>query len=221
MQLQRDSHLKAKELVRLKRQQFEKYTQTRDEKRKQINAAAAATATTADAIVEKNNPYQLQVAIYNKIDEADTMLEKMCSSPAASKETGDSEVSNTSKRSKGELLLMEQLRTVNQQLHLHVYELMSQLDESNKEQQGLRELIKCLEKKVAINPSNPNNHLVDLVATPTADDVNADNVLADSCATLSLVPPIIITPKPPSARNTYSELPPLDLPKFDFDDEAK
>lgn len=215
LKLQRDYHLKAKDLVRMKRLQFEKFTQTRDEKMKRILNAPANATTIVDPDAATKNPYQIQVAIYNKIDEADTLLEKICSTAFPNTTANKEPSADVTKRTKGELVVIEELRAVNHQLHLYIYELMSQLDESNKQQQGLCDRIRILEKTIMTIPNSNNGRGGGGVAATVGEDAVMKELTA-----LSLTTTTATTTKP-STRNTYSELPPLDLPKFDFDDDNK
>jgi len=175
LKLQRDYHLKQKELIQIKKNQFDKYR-----KAIELQKQKAATTDTVNAISSKDKmeaSCQIQMAIYKAIESADSLLDflstRNTSDVESLKSIEESEEVNTEmigdtitlgiKKPKDESVVIEELRTLNQQLHILVYQLVTQLDESVQETEALREKVKVLENERTQHMHKNEIYLKDVV----------------------------------------------------------
>lgn len=143
----------------MKKDHYDKYTRAMAQQKK--NKAENIERLARDRI---ENSCQLQLDIYKTMEDTDSLLEVLLAQKGktndnAAAATGDGSsnadaVSTTTgpaktidgKKSKNESTAIEELRTLNHQLHLLVFRLVSQLDEVNQESEMLRDKIKALER---------------------------------------------------------------------------
>ncbi|XP_022919788.1 nuclear receptor-binding factor 2-like [Onthophagus taurus] len=196
---QREHFLRQVQIVAIKEEQFENY------KKALANRKRDSNTSNEFENAHENESTTLQVAIYKNMDMADSLLGTLLDNRGTS---SDSDVANDvdvigSKRPKDETEVIEELRTLNEQLHTLVYKLVTQLDASKQEVSLLRDRVKQLENVKAQN-NNPSNNL---------------KVITDSSGGTS---PFIVSPcseLSPEVQDTSSvvaALAPLEMPSFDF-----
>lgn len=226
IKLQRDFHIKHIELIRLKKQQYERYKLAVEHQR-QKNADFLAQRNAKD---RQETACDLQVSIYKTLEESDALLGELSKSRRLSASDKDSDsgrsvdaamdesrtvsIENsaevkmgTAKKAKDETAIIDELHTLNHQLHILVYTLVSRLDDSSQESEGLRERIKTIEKEKIVQRVQPMSKAGD-GAVPKAASGTPDRELSRRCSITGEERKIIL---PDS-----SELPPLELPEFDY-----
>lgn len=164
IKLQRNYHLRQKDIILIKKEQFENYQMALEHKH--FNSLC-----TDDFKDIQDDNKSLQVAIYRNMEEADSLLgllikkgSNMNSDSESIKsfsttdtddkpisiDTLDSSNSNVpigTKHPKDQNTVIEELKTLNEQLHSLVYRLVTQLDASVKENNALTDRIKQLENE--------------------------------------------------------------------------
>lgn len=241
--MQRDYHLKQQDVIRVKKEQFENYKKAYENQRKRM---ANAFPNNEFEDKQENESTSLQIAIYKTMEEADSLLELLfrrgigsdsdsLKSDISSADTddrvvaidtidGESSSSNNNapvgtKRPKDENMVIEELRTLNQQLHTLVYQLVTQLDASAREGDALRARVKYLE-------SERLKHVDIITQHSAAEPATRNNnlrVITDSSGGTS---PYVFSPcselSPDAIENmTLPTLTPLELPTFDFSSLSK
>lgn len=166
LKLQRDFHLRQKEVILVKKQQFESHRRT-IEHQKQKKLGTLCLDDNEDSQDGENA--SLQAAIYKTMEETDSLLGLLVKKNSAASSDNESvrSFSTTdtderalcidiidcpnsaallgSKHPKDESTVIEELRILNGQLHSLVYQLVNQLDARVKEVDKLKETIKELE----------------------------------------------------------------------------
>lgn len=230
--LQRDYHLRRKEIILAKKEQFENYKKAIENQRNRITFCGSDFEVTND-----NQSTSLQVAIYRTMEEADSLLGQLfkrssggnsdCESlrsfsttdtddKVLSIDTLDSSNPSSqpilgSKHPKHENTVIEELRTLNEQLHSLVYKLVTQLDASTTEVDMLKAKIQKLEAKQQ-------------TAQTKTSATNSLKVITDSSGGTS---PYVFSPCSefsPDVNDQRSSLPPLaplEMPAFDFNSFVK
>lgn len=234
IKLQRVFHLKHIELIRLKKQQYERYKLAIEHQR-QKDADFLAQRNAKDRL---ETACDLQISIYKTLEESDVLLDALSKSRRLSASSKDSDsgrsidaamdesktvsIENSAevklgvaKKAKDDTALIDELHTLNHQLHILVYTLVSRLDESSQESEGLREKIKSIEKERLVQRVLPLNEGGDAAAASgSKTDETAVKAtfgtpeLSRRCSITGEERKIIL---PDS-----SELPPLELPEFDY-----
>lgn len=168
LKLQRDFHLRQKDVILIKKQQFENYMKAIEhQKQKKLSTMCA---NEYDDNPDSEN-LSLQVAIYRTMEETDSLLGLLVKKNSATSSDNESirSFSTTdtderalsidiidcpnsaallgSKHPKDESTVIEELRILNGQLHSLVYQLVNQLDARVKEVDKLKETIKQLESE--------------------------------------------------------------------------
>ncbi|XP_017774876.1 PREDICTED: nuclear receptor-binding factor 2-like isoform X2 [Nicrophorus vespilloides] len=207
--LQRDYHLRRKEIILAKKEQFENYKKAIENQRNRITFCGSDFEVTND-----NQSTSLQVAIYRTMEEADSLLGQLFK--RSSGDTLDSSNPSSqpilgSKHPKHENTVIEELRTLNEQLHSLVYKLVTQLDASTTEVDMLKAKIQKLEAKQQ-------------TAQTKTSATNSLKVITDSSGGTS---PYVFSPCSefsPDVNDQRSSLPPLaplEMPAFDFNSFVK
>lgn len=237
IKLQRDFHIKHIELIRLKKQQYERYKLAVEHQR-QKNADFLAQRNAKDRL---ETACDLQISIYKTLEESDVLLGALSKIRRLSASSKDSDSARsvdaamdesktvsiensaevkmgTTKKAKDETAIIDELHTLNHQLHILVYTLVSRVDETSQESEGLREKIKTIEKEKIVQRVQPMSKASDSSGVVTAaklDDLTAkaphgtpERELSRRCSITGEERKIIL---PDS-----SELPPLELPEFDY-----
>lgn len=220
LKLQKEFHEKQQDLIKIKKSQYEKYISTIE------NQKQKATVITEKDVNLANNKTvdscQLQLAIYKTMEETDSLLEVLNrrGSDTDSLKSMDSEVeeskpsSETSslgiKKPKDDTVVIEELRTLNHQLHIMVFQLVTKLDESIQEADSLRDKVIFFEKEK--NESQPrlitDHSKKNKIFITNSDNSSSNTYAYSSCNDLS-----------PDAIEAQEELPPLaplELPIFDL-----
>lgn len=167
LKLQRDYHLRQKEIILVKKEQYENYKKAIENHRHKIT-------THSNIDFEDNHDNgstSLQVAIYRTMEEADSLLNLLVKKSSCANsdseslksfsttdtddrlvsiDTIDSSNSNAvvgTKHAKDENTVIEELKILNEQLHSLVYRLVTQLDASMREADVLKERIHQLESE--------------------------------------------------------------------------
>lgn len=239
IKLQRDYHMKHIELIRLKKQQYERYKLAVEHQR-QKDADFLAQRNAKDRF---ETACDLQISIYKTLEESDVLLNALNKSRRLSGSSKDSDsarsvdaamdesktvsiensvevkMGNARKTMKDDTAVIDELHTLNHQLHILVYTLVSRLDESSQESEGLREKIKTIEKERIVQRVLPLNEASDSsgagMTAAAKDDLlvkaaygTPERELSRRCSITGEERKIIL---PDS-----SELPPLELPEFDY-----
>lgn len=167
IRLQREFHLRQKDIILVKKEQFENYKKAIENKRNAVGSLCREDYKDT----QHNESTSLQVAIYKTMEEADSLLGYLikktngCNSDSESLKSFsttdtddklvtvdaiDSANDNApigSKHPKDDSTVIEELRTLNDQLHALVYRLVTQLDASTREVDVLKERVKQLENE--------------------------------------------------------------------------
>lgn len=238
IKLQREFHIKQQDVIRIKKEQFENYRKAVENQRRRM-ANAFNNQEYEDK--EGNESTSLQTAIYRTMEEADSLLEILIKrgtsdsdsvkSDLSSADTddrvvtfdtvdGESSSSNPaitgSKRPKDDHTVIEELRTLNQQLHSLVYQLVTQLDASSREADALRARVKYLENERLKSNGSTNQNDIEPLRN------NNLRIVTDSSGATS---PYVFSPcselSPDVEPRTLPTLAPLELPEFDFSNLTK
>lgn len=203
VRLQRDFHLKRIELIRLKKKQYESYkTAVEYQRLKTIEPqiSKARLESTCD----------LQIAIYKTLEESDSLLDALNGrkSDEQTEISGDSkDIAVDARNTEGDTLVSD-LHTLNHQLHILVFNLMSKMDESNNEMESLRDQVKMLEKERGGPLRSPVSKIVwSNKLEQKSEETSAERLSRRSSITGEERK--IILPE-------TSDFPPLELPEFDY-----
>lgn len=199
VRLQRDFHLKRIELIRLKKKQYESYkTAVEYQRLKTIEPqlSKARLESTCD----------LQIAIYKTLEESDSVLDAL-NGHKNDFQVSDSAEGAATPKSDGDTLVND-LHTLNHQLHILVFNLMSKMDESNNEMESLRDRVKVLEKE----RGGPLRSPVAGKNAPNKTETKSQETSAERLSSRSSITGEerkIVLPE-------TSDFPPLELPEFDY-----
>ncbi|KAF5270307.1 hypothetical protein FQR65_LT05495 [Abscondita terminalis] len=228
LKLQRDYHFRQKQIILVKKEQFENYKKAIENQRQRMQCHS-------NIAFEDNfeqGSTSLQVAIYRTMEEADSLLNLLIKKGSGANsdseslksfstdtderllsiDTIDSSNSNAiigSKHPKDDSIVIEELRILNGQLHALVYKLVTQLDASTREVDMLKERIHQLEgEKVKATIKNSNTNL---------------KVTTDSSGGTS---PYVFTPCSELSPDIHDSkflpaLSPLELPNFNLSNYVK
>lgn len=209
IKLQRDFQLKNIELVRLKKAQYEKYKLAMEHQRLK-NASFLEERMAKDRI---ESVCDLQISIFKTLEETDSLLQSLnakVETPLFGTHDDNADgikvsVENTNevklKKTKSNNSIIDEIHTLNHQLHIFVYNLASRLDDSSHEVQVLRDRVKLLEKERSHQRLPISNKSSD--SSSKADESPTENRRS------SVEERKIILPE-------SSDLPPLELPDFDY-----
>lgn len=209
VRLQRDFHSKRIDLIRLKKKQYESYKLAVEYQRLKTiepQIAKARLESTCD----------LQIAIYKTLEESDSLLNALNgrksdeqatnNSDDGSSNAAEAEAQKTDGDSNGTLI--SDLHSLNHQLHILVFNLMSKMDESNNEMESLRDRVKMLEKERGGPLRSPvSSKLASHKSEPKSEDTSAER-LSRRCSITGEERKIVLP--------ETSEFPPLELPEFDY-----
>lgn len=208
-------------MIVLKKQQFERYKNALEQQR-QKNADFQEQRIAKDRI---ETACDLQISIYKTLEESDILLEMLSKNRRRLSKDSDSEAvmdesktvsiesagevkMGTAKKSKDDAAIIDEMHTLNHQLHILIYSLITRLDESSQESEGLREKIKSIEKEKIIQRVQPMSKIIDSVSKEDGKFATPDRELNRRCSITGEERKIIL---PDS-----SDLPPLELPEFDY-----
>lgn len=218
IKLQRDFQLKNIELVRLKKAQYEKYKSAIEQQRLK-NASFLEQRLAKDRI---ESVCDLQMSIFKTLEESDTLLESLngkCSTGDNDNRTGGdgikASIHDTNEvkfnRIKSDNTIIDDMHTLNHQLHILVYNLVTRMDESSHELELLRDRVKSLEKernhqrKTSLPISNKSSS----ESSSKTDDSPTSSERENRRNSVTGEERKIILPD-------SSDLPPLELPEFDY-----
>lgn len=225
IKLQRDFHLKHIELILLKKQQYERYKHAVEHQRQQ-RADFLEQRIAKDRI---ETACDLQISIYKTLEESDILLDTLSKNRRRLSKDSDSVKSaeavmdesktisiesagevkmGTAKKTKDDAAIIDEMHTLNHQLHILIYSLISRLDESSQESEGLREKIKTIEKEKIIQRVQPMSKIIDSVSKDDAKLGTPERELNRRCSITGEERKIILP--------DTSDLPPLELPEFDY-----
>lgn len=210
-------------MIKIKKSQYEKYKSAIESQKQKATVITEKDVSTANN--KTVDSCQLQLAIYKTMEETDSLLEVLNrrGSDTDSLKSMDSEIeeSKTSaettplgiKKPKDDTVVIEELRTLNHQLHIMVFQLVTKLDESIQEADTLRDKVIFLEKekddsqpRLITDHSKKNKNLNFI--TNSDNNCSSNTYAYSSCNDLS-----------PDAIEAQEELPPLaplELPIFDL-----
>lgn len=212
IKLQRDFQLKHIEFVRLKRAQYDKYKLAVEQQRLK-NASFLEQRLANDRI---ESVCDLQMSIFKTLEESDSLLDSLKSKSTSTAvdavdKIGGIKVSveNTNevkiKRTKSDISIIDDVQTLHHQLHILLFNLISRVDESSHELEGLRDRIKSLEKvrrhqrETSVLTSNKSS----------SDESPTLSERENRRSSLTGEERKIFLPE-------SSDLPPLELPVFDY-----
>lgn len=230
IKLQREFHLKHIELIRLKKQQYEKYKLAVEQQRLK-NAEFLEQRLAKDRL---ESACDLQISIFKVLEESDILLDALGNGRKLSGGSRDSDSvksaeavmeqsetatienicevkMNIAKKAKDETTVIDELHTLNHQLHILIYSMVSRLDECSQESESLRERIRSIEKEKVIQRVQP---LVKVAESNVKEDSarasvsTPDRELNRRCSLTGEERKVIL----PDSSN----LPPLELPDFDY-----
>ncbi|XP_055309257.1 nuclear receptor-binding factor 2-like [Sitodiplosis mosellana] len=215
IKLQRDLQQKNIELVLLKKAQYEKYKLAMEQQRLK-NASFLEQRMAKDRI---ESVCDLQMSIFKTLEESDSLLESLNEKIGTSlfgihedntegiKVTVENASDVKLKKIKSDNTVIEEMHTLNHQLHILVFNLVSRVDDSSHELEVLRDRVKSLEKdryhqrKASIPMSNKSSS----DSSTKVDESPTEN----RRGSLTGEERKIILPE-------SSDLPPLELPDFDY-----
>lgn len=239
LRLQRDFHLRQQDLVRVKHSQFEKYRRALELQKQKSTEVLEKMAN--DRI---ENSSQIQFAIYKTMEDTDALLDSLASvrpkpvqgdltdadngsmEDVVDSTTTDEKLEDDSSTGtqKNHSVMIDELRTLNHSLHILVYRLVTQLDESSQESESLREKVKFLERErravQAVVQAQQKNRV-----PISSSFVEQLNILTDSAEALDIAVPLVGTTlatgsgtaTTPTTNAVLDLLPPLEMPEFNFD----
>lgn len=168
LKLQRDFHLRQKDVILIKKEQFENYRKAVENQR-QRQEKLNFLCSNGYEDDQDNESISLQAAIYRTMEETDSLLGLLVKKGSAANSDSESlksfsttdtddrgldiiDCPNTvallgSKHPKDDTTVIEELRILNGQLHTLVYQLVTQLDARTKEVDKLQETISRLESE--------------------------------------------------------------------------
>lgn len=200
--------MKKIELINLKKKQYEIY-----------KTAVEHERVKNDNVVEnhplKDSTCDLQIAIYKTLEEADSLLAALKGKHNQGETTVSPEVAvvkqtDTVRNNGNEL---DDLQTLNHELHILIFNLMSKVDESNHEMETMRERLKGVDK----DNKNTSQRL------PASKSSSKSSIKSDESGVERLSRRCSVTGEERKiVLPESSELPPLELPEFDYstyDDE--
>lgn len=208
LKIQHAFHIKYIRLVAQKKVHYEKYKNAIDVyMRKQENS----TDTEKTRI---ENSCELQSQLFASLENADKLLDLLSGKTISANETIDIINGREVKSSEGNVVA--ELKKVYQDVHSVVAKLITQLDDSNRETQTLHEQLKRLEIKVPVHQNAvpyQNNDFgtsdVDDVLSTGLENVNIDTVAQNTSIQL-------MTSSSGDDTEENNDLPPLEMPTFDF-----
>lgn len=225
IKLQRDFQLKTMELVRLRKSQYEKYKAAIEQQR-QKSSTFLEQRIVKDRI---GNVCDLQISIFKALEESDTLLDSLGGKRLSARTSPDTQrtvladgaeplsentSANKPKTSTPDDSVLDEMHTLNNQLHILVFNLVNRIEESAHEMDVLRDRIKVLEKnerqcqRKSSSAINTNKSLsessskTDESPTSYSDHENQRNSLSGEERKIVLP--------------DTSDLPPLELPEFDY-----
>lgn len=219
IKLQRDFHAKHIDLIRLKKSQYEKYKLAVEQQRLK-NADFLEQRLVKDRI---ESVCDLQISIFKTLDESDNLLDALNNagkSPGRVSLNSDSgsntiveytnENSAETKSKKSDNSLIDDLHTLNHQLHILVYNMVTRCDQSQHELETMRERIKSLEKDRNLRKSSlPNSNKSSTDSAKTDESPTSAAERENQRSSVSGEERKIVLPE-------SSDLPPLELPEFDY-----
>lgn len=201
------------ELVRLKKVQYEKYKAAIEQQR-QKNSSFLDQRIVKD---RTGNVCDLQISIFKTLEESDSLLDLLSGKRTAPRKSIDNDsnalvdgsVSSSEninvtkpKNTKSDSSIVEDMHTLNHQLHILVFNLVNRIDESSHELEVLRDRIKVLEKNERQCQRKPS-------VSESSGKNDEEHEHESQRLSLSGVERTIVLPE-------SSELPPLELPEFDY-----
>lgn len=233
IKLQRDFQLKNIDLVRLKKAQYEKVKLAIEQQRLK-NASFLEQRLAKDRI---ESVCDLQMSIFKTLEESDTLLETLSGKCSPGQQNHRATLDNVNRiggvddnntvnkiqiadnsndvklpRTKSDCSIIDEMHTLNHQLHILVYNLVTRMDESSHELEVLRDRVKSIEKernhqrKASLPISNKSSSES---SSKTDDSPTLSERIENRRHSVSGEERKIVLPD-------SSDLPPLELPEFDY-----
>lgn len=205
------------ELVRLKKMQYEKYKAAIEQQR-QKNCSFLEQRAVKD---RTGNVCDLQISIFKTLEESDSLLDLLSGKRTAARKSVDSDSNvhaddlnaspeNTSatkpKINKSDSSIVDDMHSLNHQLHILVFNLVTRIDESSHELEVLRDRIKVLEKNEHQCQRKPS---IKKSLSESSQRTDGEHEQENQQVPLTGEERTIVLPE-------SSELPPLELPEFDY-----
>lgn len=202
IRLQRDYHLKKIELIILKKRQYEIYKTAVEHERLKNEGGV-------ESLPMKDGTCDLQIAIYKTLEEADGLLAtlKKSRSTNESNKATDAADKQTETETKNDDVVMDDLQSLNHELHILIFNLMSKVDESAHEVESMRERLKGVDK----DSKSASQRL------PTSKSSSKSSIKSDESGVERLSRRCSVSGEERKiVLPESSELPPLELPEFDY-----
>ncbi|XP_075222591.1 nuclear receptor-binding factor 2-like isoform X1 [Lycorma delicatula] len=191
LKLQQEYHNKQKDIIRVKKFQFDKRKKAIEHRKRKM---------ASEKKIQESRDQDLQCAIFRAMEEADSLLDQL---GPAKIDTGDisSETPPASpsspplqgvKRPKDDQMVIEELHTLNMQLRTLIAQLLTQLDASERQVEMLRARLRKYE---------PEDNLVPISTINAGSSTNVTTASVPSDMVVSSLP----------------YLAPLEMPHFNFD----
>lgn len=205
------------ELVRLKKVQYEKYKAAIEQQR-QKNSSFLEQRAVKD---RTGNVCDLQISIFKTLEESDSLLDLLSGKRTVARKSVDNDsnaladgtdasAENTNatkpKNTKSDSSIVDDMHSLNHQLHILVFNLVTRIDESSHELEVLRDRIKLLEKNENQCQRRPS---VNKSLSESSNKTDEEHEHENQRISLSGEERTIVLPE-------SSELPPLELPEFDY-----
>lgn len=217
IRLQIHFHSKHIELVRLKKVHHEKTQSVELQRYKHCDLLEQRASK--ERLVDVCD---LQIAIFKALESTDGLLETLSArrdqppaldAPRADEPSANGFAAGTDDEKASSLesgAAVDEMRRLNGQIHALVYNLVQRVDESTQETEALRDRIKALEKdrsprQASLNASKSSYESIRTDESPTLSDGNETRRSSVSGEERKIVLP------------ESSDLPPLELPEFDYD----
>lgn len=215
IKLQRDFQLKNIELIRLKKGQYDKFKHAVEQQRLK-NASFLEHRLVKDRI---ESVCDVQMSIFKTLEESDALLDSLSGKRSQTDENvaGNGNgikvsVENSNdvkmKRTKSDNSIIDDMHTLNHQLHILVYNLVTRMDEYSHELEVLRDRVKYVDKdrnqrksSLPVCNKSPSESSNKTDESPTSTERRNDSVSGEERK--------IVLPE-------SSDLPPLELPEFDY-----
>jgi hypothetical protein len=223
LKLQQNHHLRQKELIHMKKLHYEKYKVAIEYLKHKNDGEHFKIPDRTE------NSYQLQVAIYKTMEEADSLLEilnRRGSEHSDSLKSIDSDnlidgtnASSTTipisafKKPKDDATVIEELKTLNHQLQMLVFQLVNKLDESVHEADALKDRIKTLEINQGLRKPDELEVNEDELCS---EDGGAGDSQKEKISPFSYLSNTSDTSPDVIESHELPALAPLELPNFDF-----
>lgn len=160
------------------------------------------------------NVCDLQISIFKTLEETDSLLDSLSEKRSPGRVSFENGTIAESvdevklQRTKSESSVIEDMHSLNHQLHILVYNLVTRLDESSHELEVLRDRIKNLDKE-RNHQRKPSLQISNKSSSDSSTKTDGSPTLSEHRNSVTGEERKIVLPE-------SSDLPPLELPDFDY-----